>query len=247
MLKDQSKRPFVFLIAVLLTVVNGCASVTGSDKAKLENLVEKSRITVNDFLADEMMGWMHNQIQDAKGVFIVPLMVKGAFIWGGEYGTGVFLVKDEVTGAWSEPAFYTMGTGSFGLQAGAQASEIVLLAMTRKGVDSMLSSTLKLGVDTSIAAGPVGAGIEGGTAVLSADMVTYARAKGLYGGLSLEGAILEPRDGYNWSYFGKEVMPVDILVKRAVSNPHSAGLRNTLARAASGKGAASGAESTNSN
>lgn len=244
MLKDRSKRPFTLSLALLLVVVNGCGTFSGSDKPKLENLVEKSRITLNEFLADEMMGWMHSQIQDAKGVFIVPLMMKGAFIWGGEYGTGVFLVKDDVTGAWSEPAFYTVGTGSFGFQAGAQASEIVLLVMTQKGVDSMLSSTFKLGVDTSVAAGPVGAGIEGGTAVLSADMVTYARTKGLYGGLSLEGAILEPRDGYNSTYYGKAIMPIDILVKRTVTNPHSVGLRTTLARAAAGTGMSSGTAST---
>jgi lipid-binding SYLF domain-containing protein len=143
-------------------------------------------------------------------------------------------VKDD-TGVWSEPAFYTMGTGSFGFQFGVQASEIVLLAMSQRGVESMLSNTFKLGADVSVAAGPVGAGIEGATAVLSADMVTFARAKGLFGGISLEGAVIATRDEWNRKYYGRDVRPTDILVKRTVSNPHSAGLRIGLARAVKGQ------------
>jgi lipid-binding SYLF domain-containing protein len=143
----------------------------------------------------------------------------------------VFLVKND-TGVWSEPAFYTMAAASGGFQAGLQVSEIVLLVMSQRGVESMLSSTFKLGADASVAVGPVGAGIEGSTAVLSADMVTFARAKGLFGGISLEGAVVAVRDESNRNYYGKDVRPTDILVKRAVSNPHSGGLRVALARAA---------------
>jgi lipid-binding SYLF domain-containing protein len=128
-----------------------------------------------------------------------------------------------------------MGTGSFGFQFGLQASEIVLLAMSQRGVESMLTNTFKLGADVAVAVGPVGAGIEGSTAVLSADMLTFARTKGLFGGISLEGAVIATRDESNRRYYGKEVRPIDILVKRTVSSPHSAGLRAALARAAAGK------------
>jgi lipid-binding SYLF domain-containing protein len=107
--------------------------------------------------------------------------------------------------------------------------------MSQRGVESMLSNTFKLGADVSVAAGLVGAGIEGATAVLSVDMVTFARAKGLFGGISLEGAVIAVRDESNRHYYGKEVRPTDILVKRAVGNPHSGGLRAALARASAGK------------
>lgn len=87
-------------------------------------------------------------------------------------------MKDSKSGEWSDPAFYTMGAGSFGFQFGAQASEVVLLVMSQRGVESLLSSTFKLGGDVSVAVGPVGAGIEGSTAMnLSADLLTFARAK----------------------------------------------------------------------
>ena len=145
-------------------------------------------------------------------------------------------MKDDKTGEWSDPAFYTMGAGSFGFQFGAQASEIVLLVMSQRGIESLLSNTFKLGADVSVAVGPVGAGIEGSSAMnLSADMVSFARAKGLFGGISVEGAVIAIRDEWNRDYYGKEVRPTDILVKQAVTNPHSAGLKSALSRAAAGK------------
>jgi lipid-binding SYLF domain-containing protein len=129
-----------------------------------------------------------------------------------------------------------MGAGSFGFQFGAQASEVVLLVLSQRGVESLLTSTFKLGGDVSVAVGPVGAGIEGSTAMnLSADLLTFARAKGLFGGISLESAVIATRDEWNRDYYGKEVRPADILVKGAVMNPQSADLKAALARAAAGK------------
>jgi lipid-binding SYLF domain-containing protein len=133
-----------------------------------------------------------------------------------------------------------MGAGSFGFQFGAQASEVVLLVMSQRGVESLLSSTFKLGGDVSVAIGPVGAGIEGSSAMnLSADLLSFARAKGLFGGISLEGAVIATRDEWNRNYYGKDVRPTDILVKQSVVNPHSTGLRAALARAAAGKSSTS--------
>ena len=203
--------------------------------AEQENIVDQSRMTLRSFLADSRMGWFRDHIKDAKGILIVPQLLKGAFFFGAEGGSGVFLVKDEKTGEWSEPAFYTMGAGSFGFQFGAQASEVVLLAMSRRGVESMFSSTFKLGGDVSVAVGPVGGGIEGSTAMnLSADLLSFARAKGLFGGISLEGAVIASRDEWNQDYYGKAVRPIDILVKQTVTNPQSAILRAALARASAG-------------
>ncbi|MGQ0694487.1 MAG: lipid-binding SYLF domain-containing protein [Nitrospiraceae bacterium] len=235
MMPTRLIKPHTLSLALLLVLVVGQPIANASEEAELKDLVERSRTTLDNFLADSNMAWFRDHIKDANGIFIVPRLWKGAFFFGGEGGTGVFLVKDDKTGQWSEPAFYTMGAGSFGFQFGLQASEIVLLAMSQRGVESMLSNTFKLGADVSVAAGPVGAGIEGATAVLSADMVTFARAKGLFGGISLEGAVIAVRDESNRNYYGKDVRPTDILVKRTVSNPHSAGLRVGLARAVAGK------------
>lgn len=224
-------KPFVlfFVLSVMPTQLI-CAS-----DAEQENIVDQSRMTLRSFLADSKMGWFRDHIKDAKGILIVPQLLKGAFFFGAEGGSGVFLVKNEKTGEWSAPAFYTMGAGSFGFQFGAQASEVVLLAMSQRGVESMLSSTFKLGGDVSIAVGPIGGGIEGSTAMnLSADLLSFARTKGLFGGISLEGAVIATRDEWNRDYYGKEVRPIDILVKQTVTNPQSAILRTALARASAG-------------
>jgi len=163
-------------------------------------------------------------------------LLKAAFFFGGEGGSGVFLVKDDKSGEWSQPAFYTMGAGSFRFQFGAQASEVVLLVMSQRGVESLLTSTFKLGGDISVAVGPVGAGVEGSTAMnLSADMLSFARAKGLFGGISLEGAVIATREEWNRDYYGKDLRPTDIFVKRSVTNPQSADLRAALDRAVAGK------------
>lgn len=92
----------------------------------------------------------------AKGVFIAPQVLKGAFVVGASGGSGVLVVRDEKTGGWNGPAFYTIGGVSFGPQIGGQASEVVLLVMTERRVSSLLSNSLKLGADVGIAAGPVG-------------------------------------------------------------------------------------------
>ncbi len=220
------------LLASLLTPPVASAA----DDAEQKDLVDKSRMTLNSFLTDTNMDWFREHIKDAKGIFIVPQLLKAAFFFGGEGGSGVFLVKDDMSGEWSQPAFYTMGAGSFGFQFGAQASEVVLLVMSERGVESLLTSTFKLGGDVSVAVGPVGAGVEGSTAMnLSADMLTFAKAKGLFGGISLEGAVIATRDEWNRDYYGRDLRPTDILVKRSVTNPQSSGLRAALDRAAAGK------------
>jgi SH3 domain-containing YSC84-like protein 1 len=225
------------LLSLVLSMVFilGHPRTSAADEGELNNLVDKSRMTLSGFMADSNMSWFRDHIKDAKGIFIVPQLLKAAFFFGGEGGSGVFLVRDDKTGTWSEPAFYTMGAGSFGFQFGAQASEIVLLVMSQRGVESLLSNTFKLGADVSVAVGPVGAGIEGSTAMnLSADMVSFARSKGLFGGISVEGAVIAIRDESNRRYYGKEARPVDILVKQTVMNPHSADLKAALTHAAGG-------------
>ncbi|MDF0664852.1 MAG: lipid-binding SYLF domain-containing protein [Nitrospira sp.] len=224
-------KPFVLFL--LLSVIP--AQLLSASDVEQENIVDQSRMTLRSFLGDSNMGWFRDHIKDAKGIFIVPQLLKGAFFFGASGGSGVFLVKDEKTGDWSEPAFYTMGAGSFGFQFGAQASEVVLLVMSQRGVESMLSSTFKLGGDVSVAVGPVGGGIEGSTAMnLSVDLLSFARSKGLFGGISLEEAVIATRDEWNRDYYGKDVRPTDILVKQTVTNPQSAILRAALARASGG-------------
>jgi len=138
------------------------------------------------------------------------------------------------SGQWGGPAFYTLGEASFGLQAGGDASEVVLVALSERGVSALLSTSAKLGANVSIALGPVGAGLEGATANLSADIVSYSRNQGLYAGLSLDGAVVAVREGLNTAYYGKPVTPTQILIRREVSTPQAAGLIGAVAKVAGG-------------
>ena len=116
-------------------------------------------------------------------------------------------------GKWGGPAFYTMATASVGFQAGVSVSENVTLVMTEKGLNSLLANSIKMGGDASVAAGPVGAGAKSDVV---ADLITFSRAKGVYGGLNLDGTVVALANDWNEAYFGKNVLPPDILIRMSV-------------------------------
>ena len=234
--------PLVFVTTILLA--GALASFPGSlayadDKQEAAQIVEKARLTLESFMSDSTMGAFRDLIKKADGVFIAPQVLKGAFVVGASGGSGVLLVRDKKTGQWSEPAFYTIGGASFGLQAGGQASEVILLLMTERGINSLLASSLKLGVDAGVAAGPFGIGVSAATANLSADVLSFSRSKGLYGGVALDGAVVAIREGLNEAYYGKKVGPSDILVLHAVKNPQADRLIEAVSKFAGAKAAVS--------
>ena len=127
------------------------------------------------------------------------------------------------------PAFYKMGAGSVGFQIGGDVSEVIILVMSEKALDALLSPSFKLGADASIAAGPVGAGTSSN---VTADLVSFARSKGAYAGLSLEGAVIRPDNEANRVFYGRAASPVDILVRGAVNNRAAEPLQESLRAAA---------------
>lgn len=235
----QGRHPFVRLgglVVILLALTWHIVTVDVSaadDLQEARQLVEKSQLTIENFATDANMEAVRDLMRTAKGVFIAPQVLKGAFILGASGGSGVFLTRHGQTNKWSQPAFYTIGGVSFGLQAGGEASEAVLLVMTERGVSAMLGNNFKLGADASLAVGPVGAGVGGATAALSADIITFSRAQGLYGGISVDGSVIALREGWNTAYYGKSVTPTDILVRGAVNNAHSDPLNTALTKIAS--------------
>ena len=220
----------VFTVGVLFASHTPAIASDRADRAQVQGLVDRARITFQEFMRDPNYAWLHENLDHAKGVLIFPQVIKGGFIWGGSGGTGVLLVKDEKTGNWGQPAFYTIGSVTFGLQIGGESAEVIMLAMSQKAVDSLLASSIKLGGDASIAVGPVGGGAKANAGVpnVLADFISFGRAKGLYAGLNLEGSVVGVRDNLNQAYYGKDVRPVDILVKKDVSNSMSAELREAL-------------------
>ena len=212
---------------LLIAGLAGCASQP-VPPAEPERLVADARTTLSNFIRDPNQTWIQDNLNQARAVLIAPQIVRAGFIFGGSGGTGVLVLKDPDKKDWTEPAFYTLGSVTFGLQIGGEAAEVVMLVMTQKAVDTLFSTSMKLGADASIAAGPVGTGAK---ANIVADFISFAKSKGAYAGLNLEGSALDVRDSLNKAYYGKEVRPVDILVKRAVSNAGAKGLRNDLLKA----------------
>ncbi len=204
------------------------------DTSAAQGLVDRARVTFNDFMRDTNYDWLHQNLDRAKGILIFPQVLKGGFIFGGSGGTGIFVVRDEKTGDWSEPAFYTIGSVTFGLQIGGESAQVVMLAMTQKAVDTLLTSSFKLGGDVSVALGPVGGGAKANVAVpnVTADFISFAKSKGLYAGLNLEGSVVAVRDTLNTAYYGRSVRPADIIVKRDVRNRGAAELQETLKKSA---------------
>jgi lipid-binding SYLF domain-containing protein len=218
---------FLLLLATLMA-----ASPARADKADAEELVTEAQFTLAKLQKHEDLGpYVRAYLKRAKAVLIVPQLLKGGFIVGGEGGTGVLLARGE-SGQWSYPAFYSMGAASFGLQIGGQASEVVLLIMTGKGLESILKDQVKIGGELDAAAGPYGAGVDAATTTnLDVDILSYSVAKGLYIGANFEGSVIVPRESLNDAYYGGTRRPESIVIEGQVANPHADGLREALSQA----------------
>jgi lipid-binding SYLF domain-containing protein len=166
----------------------------------------------------------------AKCVAVVPSMLKGGFGWGGSYGKGVATCRTE-TGAWSAPAFFQVKGGSFGLQIGGEAVDLVMIIMDDRGMQALLSSKFKLGADASVAAGPVGRHAEGMTDwKLRAQVLTYSRARGVFAGVSLNGAAIHQDKDATRDFYGRMVRFATILTGVVPPPEGSAPFLNAVAR-----------------
>ncbi len=208
-----------------------CASVlpfsAQAKSAEADKIVVAAKSTLSDFLADPNMKWLKEHFQDAKGVLIVPDRNKGGFIFAGSGGVGVLLTKN-ADGRWSQPAFYRLASVSVGFQIGGEHSEVILFIQSNSGVDSFLSSSVKLGGEASVAAGPVGEGAQAATA----DILSFSRSKGAFVGAALAGTVVKPAKDLNEAFYGKRVSPVDILVRGTAENPRGDALRDAVSRVA---------------
>jgi len=222
----------LFLFTIVCMVFGFFIQTATAGPSEQQLLVDKARVTFDTFMKDKNQAWLKENLNQAKGLIIIPSLLKAGFFIGGSGGSGVLIVKDEKTGQWSQPAFYTLGAGSLGIQFGAEAAEIIMMVRTQKAVDKLFTSSFKLGGDTSIAVGPVGGGVKSN---IVADILSFSRTKGAYAGVSLEGSVIKTKDKWNEAYYGKAVSPVDIFVTRSVSNPGSESLRSSVAKAESVK------------
>jgi lipid-binding SYLF domain-containing protein len=226
------KLAFVLLVGILIVSVS--APSWADDARDARDIVTKAEITADSFRLDPNLypEW-RGLLREAKAVLIMPQIIKGGLILGGSGGSGVLLARDKNSGNWNGPAFYTIGGVSFGLLAGAQVAETIIVVRTERGLNGLLNTGAKLGADLSITAGPVGAGVGAGN--ITADLVVLSRSKGLYGGLSLEGSIVDVRDSLNTAYYGKSVTPSDIVILGSVKSSKSDSLISAVRKLTGGK------------
>jgi lipid-binding SYLF domain-containing protein len=201
------------LVSVLLTAAAAAAAVPASEAQRLANAAR----VVQDIRATIPQGYWDR----AQCIAVVPELKKAAFIVGGEFGKGVMSCRSGER--WSAPVFMQLAKGSWGFQAGAQQVDLVMLVMNESGVQKLLGNKVNLGADASVAAGPVGRqGSVGTDAQLTAEIVSYSRAQGLFAGIDLSGGVLRPDDDANRNVYGANATPRTILASREISAPTEA-------------------------
>lgn len=219
------KRTMVLGAAALLS-----ASVLGLPAAHAQTsqqvTVDGARKVLNDLRHDKAFGNAERLIRQAKGVFIVPKLVKGGFFVGGEGGNGVMLVRGK--GGWSDPAFYALGAASFGLQIGLEQAEVVMLIMTQKGLDGVLHDNFKIGAQAGISVVTLGSGVEGAIGGASLpDVVVWSSSTGLYGGLTIDGSVIKSEPNQTSEFYGKQVTTREVLFGH-LGSPKAAALRREI-------------------
>jgi SH3 domain-containing YSC84-like protein 1 len=218
----------VILAATLLLAVPTIARAQGQQQA----VVDRATLTVQEMTA-ENPGQLQANLRASRAVMICPRVFTAGFIIGGSGGDCVLLARDGA-GSWSAPAFYGIGTGSVGFQAGIQDSEIVMCILTQKGLDAVMDDQFKLGADAGIAIATIGAGVEGATtAATGADIAAFSRARGLFAGASVAGSLLTSRTGWNQAYYGQPLAARQIVMQMQANNPGADPLRAILMRWAS--------------
>ncbi len=219
-----------FALAFLLMLAAQPAAAQSEQQA----LVDRATLAVQEIVGPADARDPKSQLRQARAVMICPRVFKMGFFLGGEGGDCVLVARDGA-GSWSYPSFYGMGGGSLGLQIGVQDSEFIMMILTQKGLNAVLDSQIKLGGDVSIALADLGAGVGGATtAAAGADIVAFAKTRGLFAGVSLQGSVMSTRSDWNHVYYGKDLASRNIVIGMQGANQGADPLREVLTRVAAG-------------
>src|SRR5439155_9570351 len=208
---------FTAALAAVLTVAVAAADLS----TKATNRIREAATTLKEIHAVPDKDIPQELWDKAECVIVVPALKKAAFVFGGEYGSGLMSCRHD--GQWSAPVFMQIGKGSWGLQIGAQSIDLVLLVMNARGVEKMLGNKVSLGAEASVAAGPVGRDARAATdAQLKAEILSYSRTQGLFAGVNLSGGVVKPDTDDNADLYGKSVPPRDVVIGNTVQTPAAA-------------------------
>jgi len=193
--------------------VLGCVGVRAALAAPTADqveLVRKGYGVLDEARHDPEFGNSDRLFQTARGVMVVPQLVKGGFWIGGEGGNGILMARHG--NRWSNPAFYTLASASFGLQIGLEVAEVVLFVMSERALNAWMQDEVKLGGQAGLTVLVVGSNASASaTTHANVDVIAWAKAKGAYAGITLEGSIIKPRNEWNAAYYGRPVTPVQVL------------------------------------
>jgi lipid-binding SYLF domain-containing protein len=215
---------FVHSLSASGLVLVALATPAAADEPAAETArLKKSIVVLQELVRTPDDAIPEHILARAEAIVVIPTLVKGGFVVGAEHGKGVMSIRNGATGTWSLPAFVAMTGGSIGWQVGVQSTDLVLLVMNKDGVDDLLRSEFKLGADASIAAGPVGRSAQAATdATMSAKILAYSRAKGLFAGVSVQGSSLRDDPQANRAFYGRELTSREVFAKAATPAPAAA-------------------------
>ncbi len=197
---------FMILCALMLFL----ASNVWARPLELENRISESTRALKDMMDAPDGSIPSDLLRNSRAVVIFPSVIKAGLGVGGQYGTGVILRRNPSTRKWGPPAFITLVGGSFGWQVGVQATDLVLLVMSDVSLRSLFHDKFTIGADASVAAGPIGRDASASTDIaLSAGILSYSRAKGLYAGVSLQGSVMQADWEANERYYGSDLSVID--------------------------------------
>jgi lipid-binding SYLF domain-containing protein len=209
--------------AAFAAILFAAPAVQASDQTELINRANR---TVDHLRSDPAFSQAARMIHSARAVLIVPRLVKGGFIFGAEGGDGVLMKRNGRT--WSQPAFFTLGSASFGLQIGLQQAELVFIIMSDRALSGIVHGETKLGAGAGLTVVTLSAGAEGATTTHGGDMVVWTSGTGAYGGLTFNGSVVKPRNDWNVDFYGKDVGIMGVLNNK-VKSRDTAALRANLA------------------
>ncbi|MCG3176710.1 MAG: hypothetical protein MOGMAGMI_01670 [Candidatus Omnitrophica bacterium] len=225
------KRALTVMLSLWM-VLGGAYVPDAGASVELDARVREAKLVLDEVMASPDQSIPEDLLRRCKAIAIYPSVLKGGFIIGARVGKGVIVRRDEKTGQWGQAAFSKIGGGSWGLQIGAEATDLVLVIMNERGLEGLLDNNFTLGADASIAAGPVGRSAEAGTDLsLKAAIYSYSRSRGLFGGVALQGAVVSPDRESNAEYYGRPASSYDILyAEGAQLKPSNKTLSDALAQ-----------------
>jgi lipid-binding SYLF domain-containing protein len=218
------------LTTVLTTGLLQAACSPTSTQSEQQSLVDRATLTVQDMMTQNVSQDPKSLLRRAKAVMVCPRIFKAGFFFGGEGGNCVLLARAG-NGTWSYPAFYTIGSGSFGFQFGIEDNQLFMLIMTERGLNAVLDSQIKLGANAGIAVATLGAGVQGSTTTaVGADIVAFSASRGLFGGVALEGSLMSSDSHADQSYYGQPLATRQLVMQMQGSNPGADPMRDVLTR-----------------